>query len=332
MKGGIAVKTIKLAEVLNALGDTVTAVVGSTERVVTHVAPIHEAQDESAITFCRYSGSEGLQRMRATQAGMVICGDDQSVDELADSGKTFILVDNPRLSFLRLVRALFVEPRPSGIHATAVVHPEAKIHPDAYMGPFTYVGKCEIGAGTVIHGHVHIYSNTRIGRNVTVHAGTVIGADGFGYERNESGELEKFPHVGGVVIEDNVEIGANTCVDRGTLGDTVIREGAKVDNLVHVAHNVIIGRHAAVIANAMLGGSTRIGDYAWIAPSACLRDMISIGEGALVGLGALVVKDVPDGVTVMGAPARPAEEYKRTLKALKQLTGNLQAPGARKVK
>jgi len=312
-------RTVKLTEILDILGDVVTAVIGPTERTVTYPAPIHEAQDEFALTFCRYSGSKGLQRIQATKAGVVICEDGQPVDEL-DSEKTFILVENPRLSFLRLVRALFAESRLTGIHPTAVIDPEAKIHPDTYIGPFTYVGRCEIGAGTVIYGHIHIYSNTQIGCNVTIHAGTVIGADGFGYERNEAGELEKFPHVGGVVIEDDVEIGANTCIDRGVLGDTIVCEGAKVDNLVHVAHNVIIGRHAAVIANAMIGGSTCIGDYAWIAPSACLRDVISIGEGALVGLGALVVKDVPDGVTVMGVPARPAKEYKRMLKALTQLT------------
>lgn len=147
----------------------------------------------------------------------------------------------------------------------------------------------------------------------------MIGADGFGYQRNESGELEKFPHLGGVVIEDNVEIGSNTCIDRGTLGDTIIREGSKIDNLVHIAHNVIVGRHAIVIAHSMVGGSVRIGDYAWVSPSACLRDVISIGDRSTVGLGAVVVKDVPDGGTVMGTPARPAEEYKAYLKALEKI-------------
>jgi len=320
-------ETIKLTKVLDALGDAVITVIGPTERIITHPAPIQEAQDERAITFSRHGGAKGLQLIQDTKAGVVICKDDPPLGELATSGKTFIIVEKPRLSFLRLVRTLFVEPKPRGIHPTAVINPETNIHPDAFIGPFTYVGsKCEIGAGTVIYGHVHIYSKTRIGRNVIIHAGTVIGADGFGYERNERGELEKFPHVGGVVIEDNVEIGANTCVDRGTLGNTVIREGAKVDNLVHIAHNVVVGRHAAVIAHAMVGGSTRIGDYAWIAPSACLRDVISIGERAIVGLGALVVKDVQDGTTVMGVPARPAEEYKLTLRALRQLTSGLQTP------
>ena len=302
------VKTIKLAEILEFLGDEVVSVVGPIKRIVTHPAPIQKAQSESAITF------SGRNEIQDTKAGVVIC-DRSSMD----NSKTYIIVRNPRLSFLRLVQAFFAKPRPGGIHPSAIIDPRAKIHPDVYIGPFAYVGECEIDAGTVVYGHVHLYSKTRIGRNVTIHAGTVIGADGFGYERNEAGKLEKFPHLGGVVIEDNVEIGANVCIDRGTLGDTLICEGAKIDNLVHVAHNVVVGRHAAVIAQVMVGGSTRISDYVWIAPSACLRDGISIGRGAKVGMGALVTKDVENETTVMGSPARPAEEFKRILQALKQL-------------
>jgi UDP-3-O-[3-hydroxymyristoyl] glucosamine N-acyltransferase len=155
---------------------------------------------------------------------------------------------------------------------------------------------------------------------VIIHAGTVIGADGFGYERNEDGTFEKFPHLGGVVIEDDVEIGANACIDRGTLAPTRIREGAKIDNLVHIAHNVDVGRHAAVIAHAMIGGGTRIGDYGWVAPCACLRDGIVIGTRSTVGLGAVVTKSIGDDATVMGAPARGASEYKASLDAIKRLT------------
>jgi UDP-3-O-[3-hydroxymyristoyl] glucosamine N-acyltransferase len=312
---------IPLGRVLEYLSAAALRVIGPTDRYVTHPAPIHEAHSELDITFCRKTGVEGVELIRSTGAGVVICSDDLDLDELAARGKTLIVVKDPRLSFLRVVDEFFAEPIAYGIHPTAAIDPEAKVHPNVYVGPFTYIGKCEVGEGTIIYGHTYIYSRTRIGRNVTIHAGTIIGADGFGYQRNEAGELEKFPHIGGVVIEDNVEIGSNTSIDRGTLGDTIIREGAKIDNLVHIAHNVVVGQHAAVIADAMIGGSTRIGDYAWVAPSACVRDVITIGEGATVGLGALVVKDVPDGATFMGAPARPAEEYKALLKKLSELLG-----------
>jgi UDP-3-O-[3-hydroxymyristoyl] glucosamine N-acyltransferase len=296
-------------------------IVGPKERTITHPASIREAQSELAITFCNKSAKMPLELIRATRANVVICADGAFVDELAHSGKTLVAVTNPRLSFMHVVQAFFAEPKARGRHPTAIIDPNARIHPDTYIGPFAYVGNCEIADGAVIHAHVCIHSGTRIGRNVVIHSGTVIGGDGFGYERNEDGELEKFPHIGGVIIEDEVEIGANTCIDRGTLGDTIIRKGTKIDNLVHIAHNVTVGRHTAIIAHAMIGGSAHIGDHAWIAPCACIRDTISVGDRAMVGLGALVVKDVPDDTAVMGAPARPVEEYKRILKAIEQAAG-----------
>ncbi|HEU4883206.1 MAG TPA: UDP-3-O-(3-hydroxymyristoyl)glucosamine N-acyltransferase, partial [Longimicrobium sp.] len=191
----------------------------------------------------------------------------------------------------------------------------------AAVGPLCTVGEdAEIGAGSMLHAGVHVYRGVRIGQRVTVHAGTVIGADGYGYERDEAGRLVRFPHVGSVLIEDDVEIGANACIDRGTLGDTAIRTGARVDNLVHIAHNVEVGRNAAVIALAMVGGGTRIGSEAWVAPGAVLRDRIAVGDGAVVGLGAVVTRDVPAGATVLGNPARGQEETRALQQALRRLT------------
>ena len=127
--------------------------------------------------------------------------------------------------------------------------------------------------------------------------------------RGLGGAFEKFPHVGGVQIGDTVEIGANTCIDKGTLGDTVIGDGSKIDNLVHIAHNVKVGRSCAIIAHCMVGGSTVIGDYSWVAPSSCLRDQLVIGRHATIGLGSVVTKAVADGDTVYGVPARTAEAH-----------------------
>jgi UDP-3-O-[3-hydroxymyristoyl] glucosamine N-acyltransferase len=312
---------IDLHKVLELLEGAILRVVGPRERIVRAPAPIGSASQPSEITFCNRQGSEAEEMIADTAAGVVICGEGDFVDGLAESGRTLIVVDEPRLSFLRMVAGLFGQPaRPAGIHPTAVIDSTAEIHPSAYIGPnCTIEADCVIGEGSAIHGNVYLYAKTRIGRNVTIYAGSTIGADGFGYERNERGEFETFPHLGGVVIEDNVEIGANACIDRGTLSDTIVRAGARIDNLVHIAHNVIVGRHAAVIADAMIGGSTRIGDYAWVAPSACLRDRISVGDSATIGLGAVVVKDVPAGLTVIGAPARNATEYKSLLREMSKL-------------
>ncbi|MDB5101692.1 MAG: UDP-3-O-(3-hydroxymyristoyl)glucosamine N-acyltransferase [Cyanobacteria bacterium RYN_339] len=308
-----------LSDVVAFLGDQVVEVIGPLERAISHPATLKEARDPHAVTFCKKATDEFLALIQGTGAGVVLCPALDAVRTLPDVAATRVLVKDPRLAFLRVVQRYFEEATAPGIHPTALVDPAARIDPTASIGPYCRVGRCEIGAGSVLHGHNFLANKTRLGRNVVVHPGTVIGADGFGYQRNEDGEFEKFPHVGGVLIEDDVEIGANTCIDRGTIGDTVIRQGAKIDNLVHIAHNADIGRHTAVIANAMVAGSTRIGDFGWIAPSASVINGLTLGDHVTVGLAAVVVKNVPAGTTVMGMPARPAPEYKAMLAGLKGL-------------
>jgi UDP-3-O-[3-hydroxymyristoyl] glucosamine N-acyltransferase len=312
-------RTVTIAEVVTFLGGQGALrelVADSGTQIIRRPLPIAEAGPED-MAFCGSTARNPAELLAQTHAGLLILNRELPRDEIAltQTGvRALILSENARLDFMRAVQHFFAPPRPTGCHPSAVVAPSSIIADDAYVGPLCSIGEgVQIGNATVIHAGVHIYDGVRIGRNVTIHAGTVLGADGFGYERNEAGQLEKFPHVGGVVIEDNVEIGANTCVDRGTLGDTLICEGARIDNLVHVGHNVRVGRHAAVVADVMIGGGTSIGDYAWVAPSACLRDRIRVGQRAVVGLAALVTRDVPDGVTVMGAPARPQSEQKRLL-------------------
>ncbi len=164
-----------------------------------------------------------------------------------------------------------------------------------------------------------ILDKTIIGNNVVINPGTVIGSEGFGYQRREDKKLEKFPHFGGVIIEDDVEIGSNTSIDRGTLKNTIIRKGSKIDNLVHIAHNVEIGEYCLIIANSMIGGSAKIKKYSWVAPSASILNGIEIGENSTIGMGAVVVKSVPNNQTWAGVPARPLEEFIRIQKKLKQL-------------
>lgn len=312
-------QTVALDEVLAALGDAVLEVHGPRSRSLKRPIPLDATDSDSGLAFCNKPQPDAASLMAASGAEVIICSAEHIVPEVVERGKTLVVVSEPRLAFLRVVKEFWTVAPPPGIHPTAFVADGADVSETAHIGPFCYVGRAVIGSGTILEGHVHVGDGTHIGRNVVVHPGTVIGSDGFGYQRNERGGLEKFPHIGGVRIEDDVEIGANTCIDRGTLGDTLLRHGCRIDNLVHIAHNVVIGAHAAVIAHAMIGGSTRIGSSAWIAPSACVRDGLRIGDGATVGLGAVVVKDVPDGATVMGAPARPASEYKAMLAALRSL-------------
>jgi len=236
--------------------------------------------------------------------------------------ETNILVcENPRLSFMRAVRIFFMPAAPDFvIHPSAIIHPTARIHPTVSIGPHCVIGEnCTIGEKTILYPNVTLYEKVSIGRNVRIHSGTAIGTDGYGYERNEHGELEKFPHIGGVEIGDDVEIGSNTSIDRGTLGNTKILDGVRIDNQVHIAHNVVVGARTAVIAQAMIGGSVKIGEESWIAPAAVVMNQITIGNHAILGLGAVVTKNVADGQTVMGSPAQDQSEFRAMRAVLKNL-------------
>lgn len=298
----MALKQVSVTELCNSVGMK-HRVLGDIDRYVVMPTAIHEANEEST-SFCSKKAEDALELIKNSKARVIICSSDLEFAEEDYKDKTLILVSNPRLAFIRVMQKYFAEKMQFGISATAVIDEEADIHPNVCVGPNCYIGKCKIGENTIIRGNVYIYPNVRIGRNVIIHAGTVIGAAGFSYERNDEGELENFPHIGGVVIEDNVEIGSNVSIDRGTLDNTIVGEGSKIDNLCHIAHNVVIGKHCMIIAQSMIGGSTRIGDYCWIAPCTCLRDGIEIGKNVVTGMGSVVTRNVGDRQVVFGVPAK----------------------------
>lgn len=301
-------RQVTVEDVVRVLGGSAQWIVGPRTGKVSRPIAIDSTWEDGGVSFSSAEPGAAVDAIAVSRAVVALCRADVRTSGLETLGKTIIGVENPRRSFIRIVSDLFAPTARRGIHPTAEIHPDAELGDEIYVGPFAYLGDCKVGDESVIHGHVHVGDGTVIGSNVTIHAGTVIGADGFGYERNEAGIMEKFPHVGGVVIEDDVEIGSNTCVDRGSLENTLIRRGAKVDNLVHVAHNVVIGVDAVVIAHAMIGGGVDIGDRAWVAPGAIIRNTIDIGAEATIGLGAVVTKSVPAQTTVIGNPARPYEK------------------------
>lgn len=199
---------------------------------------------------------------------------------------SILLSKNPRLSFMKILKQFFYD------------RGKKTIHPSAQIGE-----NVKIGAGTTIHANVVIYDGVKIGKNCKLKAGSVIGGHGFGYEQNEYDEWINFPHIGTVIIGDDVHIGSNTSIDRGTLDNTIISDGVKIDNNVHIAHNVRIGKNTLIIANSMIAGSVRIGDNCWIAPMVAINDNLTIGDNVLVGTGSLVIRNIPKNMKAYGSPA-----------------------------
>jgi UDP-3-O-[3-hydroxymyristoyl] glucosamine N-acyltransferase len=299
---------VRIQEVIDALGAHPDAVGGLDLTTTLTGAAALDVANREQLSFCGAYLANARERLLACRAGMLIV-DAPVLQEMppAALSATVVRSDTARLDFIRMLRRFFTPPpAESRIDESAVIAASAAVAEGVAIGPLcTVAGEATIGAGSVLHAGVHIYPHVRIGARVTIYAGTVIGADGFGYERNAQGELERFPHVGGVTIEDEVEIGPNVSIGRGTLGDTHIGARARIDALVHVAHNARVGADAAIIAHATLCGSSSVGARAWIGPCALLREGVSVGADAVVAPAAVVTRTVRDGVTVAGSPARP---------------------------
>jgi len=296
----------------------------------TGLAPADHAR-QGELTFAENAAYfAAAERSQAT--GILVAG------PFVSASKVLIRVPNPRVALARILPLFFpVEGHPSGIHPSAVIAETAQIDPTAHIGPHCFVGdRVQLGARSVLMGgndlrqdcrlgddvclfpKVVLYRRSQLGHRVIIHAGTVIGSDGFGYVLDE-GRHRKVLQLGNVVIHDDVEIGANAAIDRGTLGSTVIGEGTKIDNLVHIAHNVVIGRHCLVMGQAGFAGSTHLGDYVVVASQSGVADHLKLGNQAVVGAKSGVMRDVPDGGRVLGIPATSDRQAKRQLIAAQHL-------------
>jgi UDP-3-O-[3-hydroxymyristoyl] glucosamine N-acyltransferase len=254
------------------------------------------------------------------------------------SKKVLIRVTNARVAFAKVLPLFFPEPKfGQGVHASAVIAPSAQVDASAYIGPGCVIGEnvrigaqsileggnhvgadCQLGSDVHLFPNVVLYPKSMIGHRVRIHAGTVIGSDGFGYVF-EGGIHLKVPQIGHVIIHDDVEIGANVTIDRGTLGPTVIGKGSKIDNLVQIAHNVVIGENCVIISQVGIAGSTKLGNYVTLAGQVGLSGHLKVGNRVTIAAQSGVMHDIGDGQKWFGSPAQPDRQMKRQLLALQQL-------------
>lgn len=308
------------------LRDIVTFVSGrydGPDAVIAGVAPLAEATEQH-ISFL--SNPKYASQLETTQAAAVLVAED-----FPGQSPKYIRVANPYYAMATTVARFFAQrPRPSGISPKADVAPTAKLGHNVAVGAFSVIGdeavlgddvviypnvtieaNAVIGDGTIVYPHVSIYYACKVGRRCILHSGVVIGADGYGFATDDRGVHHKIPQVGIVRIEDDVEIGAGTTIDRAALGETVIGEGTKIDNLVQIGHNVRVGKRCLLVSQVGIAGSTTLGDFVQVGGQSGFAGHLKIGHRVRVYSKSAVFEDVPDGVWVRGIPAVSQREYVR---------------------
>jgi UDP-3-O-[3-hydroxymyristoyl] glucosamine N-acyltransferase len=312
-------RVLSLAAVAEAVEGTLH---GDGALEVRAIAPLDEAgPDELApLTSKRYA-----KYAQDSRAGAFLVG--TGLERYIDADRPRVVVADPQRALLTLLRRLHpAEPEAEGVHPTAVLGRGVRLGARVAIGPYAVLGDgvevgdgSRVGAHTVLgpnakvgrdctlHPHVVLYANSVLEDRVILHSGVRIGADGFGYVQVD-GAHERIPHVGRAVIQSDVEIGANTTVDRGSIGDTVVEPGAKLDNLVMIAHNVRVGAGSMLAGLVGVAGSTRMGKGVWAGGQAGMINHLEIGDGARLAVASKVMRDVPPGQAVSGHPARPHRE------------------------
>ena len=305
--------------------------VGDPSIEITGIAGIEDAK-AGDLTFLANPKYKAF--LEKTSASCVIVG-----KEIEGAEVSLIRHPNPYFAFSKAMELFFETKKeyPKTIHPTAILGKEVKLGKGIHLGPHviiednvelkenaivlagSFIGtKSIVGENCLIYPRVTIRENTKIGKNVIIHSGVVIGSDGFGYAK-EKGMHHKISQMGKVIIEDDVEIGANVTIDRATLGATRIGKGTKIDNLVQIGHNVVIGENCIIVAQVGIGGSTKVGDNTIIAGQAGLGGHIKIGKGVVIGAQSGVTKDIPDDTTVFGYPAREIKKTKKIEACLSRL-------------
>jgi UDP-3-O-[3-hydroxymyristoyl] glucosamine N-acyltransferase len=318
---------VSIGEIVDFVGGEFT---GSRDAPIQSVAPLASA---NANQLAFLSNRKYAAELAATNAGAILVP-----KKLDGADPRWIRVDDPYFAFAKIMTRWFSNrPMPKGISPKAVVAESAKLGDNLALGHFATIGEnvvvgnnvtifqnvaieagSEIGDDCIIYPHVVIYDGSRIGDRCIIHSGVVIGSDGYGFATH-GGKHHKIPQIGIVRIEDDVEIGAGTTIDRAALGETVIGEGTKIDNLVQIGHNVKVGKHCLLVSQVGIAGSTELGDYVAVAGQSGFSGHLKIGNRVQVAAKSAVLADVPDDTKVMGSPAVPFTEFARRQAVVKKL-------------
>ena len=304
----MVIKRTCLKAILEFLGDQVLGVDGvqgeSTDAL--YIDNLADVQHVNATTLDWVNPCKDNRQLIAERSKARVLLVDKSIQPI--EGKVLIRVMSPKVALAEVGNHFFVEKPEPSIHPTVCIHPEAIIGKNVTIGAYCVIGKATVGDDCVIDSHVRIYDGVVMGKHCEIKAGAVLGGAGFGFERDAKGNKFRFPQIGGLVIGDYVEIGANTCIDRGALSDTLIGDYTKINNLCHIAHNNIIGKNVSITGCVNVSGGNVIDDDVWIAPNASLLGYIHLGKGCILGMGAVATKDIPAGETWVGNPARKLEK------------------------
>jgi UDP-3-O-[3-hydroxymyristoyl] glucosamine N-acyltransferase len=272
---------------------------------IKNVAALDEATPND-LTFCSKKTKNALIDISQSNGGVILHDKIHSEVINANPNQLLISVENPRLVFMHLANRIYHSKSnfKQGISRLSFISKNSSIGKNCAVGNFSSIDDdCTVGDNTIVGDRVSL-KNCVIGDNCIIQSGIAIGEDGFAYERNNNTILEAFPHYGKVIIGNNVEISTNCSIARGSLKDTIIRNGTKIDALVHIAHNVVIGKNCGLTAGTIIGGSTTIGDTCWLGLNCTLKHKINLGNKVIVGSGASVINDVPDEDIIAGVPAK----------------------------
>jgi UDP-3-O-[3-hydroxymyristoyl] glucosamine N-acyltransferase len=298
-------RKIFVKEIIDFLGNHILSTAGELEKVYIDNLSDAEHTNETTLDWVIAKRNDKQDIVEKSAAKVILVDKEIVYTESMDAqGKILLYVDSPKLCLAKIGNHFFVKRPLPGIHSTAVVDTNAKIGRGVYIGPYCVIGKCVIGDGTIIDSHVRIYDNVVLGKNCNIKTSAVIGGEGFGFEKDENGNRFRFPQLGDVIIGDNVEIGSHSCIDRGALSSTIIGDNTKINNLCHIAHNNKIGKNVVIAAEVNISGGNIIDDDCWIAPSSSIIGYLHIEKEATVGMGAVVLNNIPAGEVWVGNPAK----------------------------